>query len=327
MVTYMSGRTVMVTGGAGFIGSNLVDRFLAQGDDVVAVDTAPTARNLATAPHRAPGRFRLARVDVTEAVGVDAIVAATRPELICHLAAQINVRASVADPLHDANVNVVGTVAVLEAARRHGVRKVVFATSGGCIYGEPDERHLPIPETYPGHAHSPYGAAKRAADEYLRTYGTLYGLAWTSLALSNVYGRRQDPAGEAGVVAMFLDRMLADAPVTINGDGRQTRDFVHVDDVTDAFVRAAHLGDGQRINIGTGRRTSVNELCETMLRLTGSSSPVRHGPPQPGDLRHSSLDRRRARQALGWAPTISLVEGLRDTIAWTRSAAPVVVSP
>lgn len=206
--------TVLVTGGAGFIGSHLVDRLLAEGRRVVVVDDLSTGKleNLAEARISAHGRFEFHRLDLLDNA-FDAIVAKHLPQVIFHLAAQMNVRASVIDPFHDARVNVLGTLAVLEAARRHGVRKVVFTTSGGCIYGEPAEHELPVREAYPGYAHSPYGASKRCGEEYLRTYRSLYGVKWTSLALANVYGPRQDPLGEAGVVAIFSERMLAGLPV------------------------------------------------------------------------------------------------------------------
>ncbi|MBW3577507.1 MAG: GDP-mannose 4,6-dehydratase [Actinobacteria bacterium] len=314
---------MLVTGGAGFIGSNLVDRLLAEGRDVVVVDDLSTGRlaNLAAARAHGGGRFEFQRLDITSGA-LEAVVDKHRPDVIMHLAAQMNVRASVADPQHDARVNILGTIEVLEAARRYGTRKVVFATSGGCVYGEPPEEELPIPEDHLGYAHSPYGASKRSAEDYLRTYRELYGLAWTSLALSNVYGPRQDPYGEAGVVAMFTDQMLASQPAVIYGDGEQTRDFVYVDDVVHAFVLAMERGDDARFNIGTGERTSVNQLFRALAAATDYPHDPVHAPERPGELRHNALDCRKAAQGLGWKPWTTLEEGLAATLQGAADATP-----
>jgi UDP-glucose 4-epimerase len=313
--------TVLVTGGAGFIGSNLVDRLLADGRRVVVVDdlSSGSLANLNEARAASPGNFEFQRLELTSGA-LDRVVERHRPEVILHLAAQMNVRASVEDPVRDAMVNVVGTIRVLEAARRHDVRKVVFATSGGCIYGEPAVEDLPVPETAPGLAHSPYGASKRSAEEYLHTYEALYGLAWTSLALSNVYGPRQDPAGEAGVVAIFTERMLAGLPCTIYGDGEQTRDFVFVDDVVHAFVLAMDRGDGERFNIGTSERTSVNQLFRGLAAATGYDREPVYAPERPGELRHNAVDARKAAQGLDWKPWTTLEEGLAATLKWAAAA-------
>lgn len=309
--------TVLVTGGAGFIGSNLVDRLLAEGRRVVVIDDLSTGRlsNLDEARRAAPGSLEFQRMDVTSD-SVDPLVERHRPEVIVHLAAQMNVRASVDDPLHDARVNVLGTVNLLEAARRHDVRKVVFATSGGCIYGEPGVDELPVTEDHPGHAHSPYGASKRSGEEYLRTYQSLYGLDWTSLAFANVYGPRQDPAGEAGVVAIFTERMLAGQPCTIYGDGEQSRDFVYVDDVVHALALAMDRGDNDRFNIGTGERTSVNQLYRALAAATNYSHEAVYAPEREGELRHSAVAIRKAADGLGWKPWTMLEEGLASTLAW-----------
>ena len=311
-------ETVLVTGGAGFIGSNLVDRLLAEGRRVVVVDdlSTGTLANLADARAAAPGAFEFQRLDITSDA-LEQVVERHRPDVVMHLAAQMNVRVSVEQPVHDAMVNVVGTVRVLEAARRHGVRKVVFATSGGCIYGEPPEEALPVPEDTGGAGHSPYGASKRCGEEYLRTYGILHELPWTSLALSNVYGPRQDPAGEAGVVAIFTERMLADRPCTIYGDGEQSRDFVYVDDVVHAFVLAMERGDGERFNIGTGERTTVNQLFRALAAATGYDREPVHAEPREGELRHNAVDVAKAARELRWKPWTPLEEGLAETLAWT----------
>jgi len=310
---------VLVTGGAGFIGSALVDRLLAEGHAVTVVDDLSTGSlaNLETARADREADFTFHRLGIT-GDGLEEVVDRSAPELVFHLAAQMDVRRSVADPVFDATVNVLGTVRLLEAARRHGVSKVVFATSGGCIYGEPEESALPIDERYDGHPHSPYGAGKRGVEEYFHTYEALYGLRWTSLALGNVYGPRQDPAGEAGVVSIFGGRMLRGEPVTIYGDGRQTRDFVFVDDVVDAFVRAMGAGDGMRLNIGTGQRTSIRELFDELAAITGYERAPTFAPERPGELRHIALDTSAAAQALGWKPWTTLREGLSATVDWLR---------
>ena len=310
---------VLVTGGAGFIGSNLTDRLLEEGHEVTVVDDLSTGKlhNLHQARRNPDLPLSFQRVDITS-TALERVVAKAEPEVVLHLAAQIDVRRSVEDPVHDAMVNLVGTVNVLEASRRHGVRKIVITSSGGCIYGEPDEADLPISETYDGHPESPYGASKRAVEEYLYAYEALYGLRWTSLALANVFGRRQDPRGEAGVVSMFGGRMLAGEPVTIYGDGEQTRDFVFVDDVVHAFVLAMDRGDGSRFNIGTGERTTVNALFAALAELTGYDQPAQYGPERHGELRHISLDTRLAAAELGWKPWTTLTEGLSETVAWLR---------
>jgi UDP-glucose 4-epimerase len=312
---------VLVTGGAGFIGSNVVDRLLAEGHAVTVVDDLSTGKlaNLSQARRDPDLPLTFQRVDITSDA-LQRVVAKAEPEVICHLAAQIDVRRSVADPVHDAMVNVVGTVGLLEAARRHGVGKVVFTTSGGCIYGEPGLTDLPVAEGYDGHPHSPYGASKRGVEEYLHTFAALYGLRWTSLALANVYGPRQDPWGEAGVVSMFGGRMLAEEKVTIFGDGEQTRDFVFVADVVDAFVAALERGDGCRINIGTGEQTSVNTLFATLAELAGYDRRATYAEERAGELRHIALDVRRAAEELGWKPAVSLREGLAATLDWLRAS-------
>jgi UDP-glucose 4-epimerase len=310
---------VLVTGGAGFIGSTLVDRLLADGHEVTVVDDLSTGKlgNLAAARRDPDLPLSFQRLDITSDA-LDRAVAQAEPEIVAHLAAQIDVRHSVADPVHDAMVNVIGTVRLLDACRRTNVEKVIMATSGGCIYGEPAAEELPVAEDYPGHPHSPYGASKRGVETYLHTYEALYGLRWTSLALGNVFGPRQDPFGEAGVVSIFAGRMLAGEPVTIYGDGEQTRDFVFVDDVVHAFVLAMSRGDGLRCNIGTGHATSVNHLFAEMADLTGYDREAVYGPARTGELDHIALDTRRAQAELGWKPWSTLREGLAATVEWIR---------
>jgi UDP-glucose 4-epimerase len=312
----MSERPVLVTGAAGFIGSNLTLRLLEDGRRVIGVDDLSTGSlsNLAEARGRHSGRFEFDRLDIRQG-GLEPLVKRHRPEVIYHLAAQVDVRRSVADPMHDASVNVLGTLAVLEAARQSEVRKVVYASSIGS-YGEPDISELPVDESFQTAALSPYGASKRMAIEYLRTYEHLYGLAWTVLTISNVYGPRQTTSGEGGVVATLIGRMLAGEPCTITGDGEQTRDLVFVDDVVHAFALARDRADGQRLMIGTGERTSINQLFRALAAATGyDHDPVRV-PAVAGEIRHSSVDPRLASQELGWKPWTTLEEGLAATLAW-----------
>lgn len=310
---------LLVTGGAGFIGSQLVDCLLADGHEVTVVDDLSTGHlfNLQQARRTPDLPLRFQRLDITSDA-LERAVAKAEPEAVLHLAAQVDVRHSVADPIRDAMINVLGTVNLLEACRLHGVGKIVMATSGGCIYGEPPAEDLPLDEDYPGQPISPYGAGKRGVEAYLHAYEAMYGLRWTSLALANVFGPRQDPAGEAGVVAIFGRRMLDGLPVTIYGDGRQTRDFVFVNDVVEAFLLALEGGDGQRLNIGTGVRTSVRELYDELADLTGYDRAPELAPERLGELRDIALDTARARQSLGWKPATTLRDGLAETVAWLR---------
>jgi len=313
-------RTV-VTGGAGFIGSTLVDRLLVDGHDVVVLDDFSTGSetNLKAAGQTAGDRLRVARIDLRDDECIEAVAAADA-EVVFHLAAQADVRASVADPLNDAAVNVMGTIRVLEGARRSGVRKVVAAASGGTLYGDADVSLLPLTEKVAHRPESPYGGSKSAAGTYLRVYEALYGLSWTELALANVYGPRQDPHGEAGVVAIFAGRLLAGDPCTVFGTGDQTRDFVYVDDVAEAFVRASTRGDNLLCNIGSGIETSVNDLYVGMASTIGGPPEPARAPARSGELDRSALDSGLATEALDWRPAVDLAEGLRRTIDWFRQA-------
>ena len=309
----------LVTGGAGFIGSTLVDRLLAEGHAVDAVDDLSTGSlaNLSEArSNRGGGHdFTFHRLDIRSEQLAE-LVARRRPDVVYHLAAQADVRVSVARPAFDAEVNVIGTINVLEGARRAGARKVVFASSGGTIYGTVDPEDLPTRETHPQRPESPYGVAKKAAGDYLAAYRELYDLEFTALALANVYGPRQDPHGEAGVVAIFAGRLLRGEGCTIFGDGEQTRDFVFVDDVVDAFVRAADRGGGLLLNVGTGVETSVNGLYDTLARAAGVREPAHYAPPRAGELARSALDPGRAAIHLGWRPWTTVEEGSRATLDW-----------
>ncbi|EWM14717.1 NAD-dependent epimerase/dehydratase family protein [Kutzneria sp. 744] len=303
---------VMVTGGAGFIGSNLVDRLLRDGHEVVVIDDLRRGRK----ENLPCSAAELVEMDVTSP-HVDGVLAAFAPEVIFHLAAQIDVRLSVCRPVEDAQQNVLGALNVAEAARRHGARKIVFASSGGAIYGAPER--LPVAETAPIAPRSPYAAAKVSAEVYLNTYRRLHGLDCTHLALANVYGPRQHPFGEAGVVAVFAERLLAGRPTKVFGDGGNTRDYVYVDDVVDAFVTAAGtVGGGERYNIGTGIQTSDLELHTLVAKAVGSADAPEFAPSRLGDLRASALDATAAARDLGWRPTVGLDEGVQRTVDYFR---------
>ena len=312
----MSDRPVLVTGAAGFIGSNLVVRLLEDGRRVVGVDDLSTGSlsNLVEARERHAGRFEFNRLDLRQG-GLTALAERLRPEVVFHLAAQVDVRRSVEDPVTDAAINVLGTINVLEAARLSEARKVVYAGTIGS-YGEPDESQLPLDESFDAPALSPYGASKRTTLDYLRTYEALHGLDWTALTCANVYGPHQTTSGEGGVVATFVGRMLAGQPCTIFGDGEQSRDFVFVDDVVHALVLAADRASGERCNIGTGERVSVNQLFRALAAATGYEHEPVHAPARPGEIRHSCLDARHAGRVLDWKPWTTLEEGLAATLAW-----------
>jgi len=311
--------SVLVTGGAGFIGSHLVDRLVLAGHDVLVLDDLSSGRmnNLDHARRTPERHLRFQRCDLVDPSAAPLIIHA-KPEVVFHLAAQMSVRHSVEDPAHDATVNILGTIRLLEACRAAGTRKVVFASSGGTIYGEPPVDALPVGEGFDGHPGSPYGASKRAVEEYLHVYQTLYGLDWTSLALGNVYGPRQSPDGEAGVVSIFGARMLAGHGVTIYGDGTQTRDFVYIDDVVQAMMLAMQRGSRLRCNIGTARQVSVNELFAQLVELTGYDQEPYRAPARPGELAHIALDVRRAGRALEWRPWTELAQGLASTLEWLK---------
>ena len=310
----------LVTGGAGFIGSTLVDRLIGEGHEVVVLDdfSSGTRANLERAAEAGEDRLTVRELDIRdpETTGVVASVGA---EVVFHLAAQADVRVSVARPAFDAEVNVVGSLHVIEGARAGGARKVVFASSGGTIYGDPEPSALPVDELHSQHPISPYGVAKKVVGDYLHAFRVLHGLDYTALALANVYGPRQDPHGEAGVVAIFAGRLLAGEPCTVFGDGEQTRDFVFVDDVVDAFVRAADKGDGLIINIGTGVETSVNVLYATMARVAGVDRAAVLAPAREGEVPRSALDASRAAMQLGWKPWTDLAAGSAAVLDYFRT--------
>ncbi|HEX8958456.1 MAG TPA: NAD-dependent epimerase/dehydratase family protein [Solirubrobacterales bacterium] len=303
----------MVTGGAGFIGSNLVDALLARDDEVTVVDDLSTGRRENLAGALAAGA-RLAEQDIREGDALVELAAEARPEVVFHLAAQIDVRKSVADPAFDASINVGGTANVLEAARRAGSRRVVFTSTGGAIYGEGEGQELPLGEEAPLAPLSPYGQSKFAAEGYLALYERLHGLSGVALRLGNVYGPRQDPLGEAGVVAIFCGRLRNGERPTVYGDGRQTRDYIYVGDVVAAALAAAESEATGPINVGTGVETDVLELVERLGALGGGGFEPEFAPPRAGEVQRIAIDPARAEQELGWRAEVGLEEGLRLTL-------------
>jgi UDP-glucose 4-epimerase len=310
--------STLITGGAGFIGSHLVDAFLARGDRVEVLDDLSTGRE-----ENVPAGVELHRLDVRSEEAAR-LVAAGGFDLLVHQAAQIDVRRSVADPARDAEVNVVGSLNLLEAAVRGGVGRVLFASTGGAIYGEQD--YHPADEVHPARPVSPYGCAKLAVERYLFYYAVEKGLPSVALRYANVYGERQDPHGEAGVVAIFLDRLLAGERATIHGDGRQTRDYVHVADVVRANLAAADMAlpagkagaPFEIFNVGTAVESTVVELYGHLAAALGADREAQHGPAKPGEQRRSSVDPGRIRRELGVPEPLALAEGLRRTAEWFR---------
>lgn len=310
--------TVLVTGGAGFIGSHLCDRLLAEGHRVVAVDDLSTGRIANLSEARGYGHeFTFFNMDI-RADGMLSLFERHQPEVVLHTAAQPAVSTSMEQPVFDASVNVMGSLNILECARRTGVRKVVYAASGGTLYGDP--RKLPVKETALGAGRpvSPYAISKKVVVEYLVFYERYHGIEWTALALANVYGPRQDPKGEAGVIAIFSAAMLSGRAPTIFGDGNQSRDYVFVDDAVHAFALACDRGAGRLVNIGTSVETSVNGLYRMLAEITGFTGEPAHGPPRPGDLRRSVLDIALAEEILGWRPWTHLEDGLGETVAFMK---------
>jgi len=303
---------VLVTGGAGFIGSHVADRLLTDGHEVVVLDDLSTGRVEQLNP-----AARFYQMDI-QSPWLDELFKIERPEAVLHQAAQASVRRSVEDPGFDASVNVMGTVTLLQASVRHGVRRFLFASTGGAIYGDADV--IPTPEDYPALPVSPYGASKLAAEVYLRTFHALHGLSYAALRYANVYGPRQDPHGEAGVVAIFARRLVSADTARINGDGKQTRDFVYVGDVAEANARALTSDAVGAFNVGTGVETDIITIFQLLKRLTGNSQQDVHGPTLPGEQRRSVVDARKIQKVMGWRPQTSLEAGLDATVRYFRQA-------
>ncbi|MEC4890731.1 MAG: NAD-dependent epimerase/dehydratase family protein [Nitrospira sp.] len=301
---------VLVTGGAGFIGSHVVDRLVEEGHDVVVVD------NLSTGKRKNVNRAaNLYKADI-QSSRLERIFRNERPSVVIHLAAQVSVRKSVEDPAFDAQANILGTMNVVHQAVLHGARKVVFSSSGGAIYGE--QEIYPAPESHPTNPLSPYGISKLCGEHYVSYFERTSGIQTVCLRYANVYGPRQDPEGEAGVVAIFIQKILNNEQPIINGNGRQTRDFVFVDDVVEANLAVM----GQQIkgvyNVGTGVETSINELFRMVADYTGASSKEVHGPAKKGEQQRSLVDSSKIRQELGWEVKVDLAEGLKRTVAYFR---------
>jgi UDP-glucose 4-epimerase len=306
----------LVTGGAGFIGSNLVDALVRRGDEVTVVDDVSTGKrhNLNQALSHANGR--LIELDIRDAEAVTAAVEEARPEAVFHLAAQIDVRKSVADPANDSRINVEGTVNVLKAAHAHGVRRFVNTSTGGAIYGE--GQIVPAPEDHPVAPEAPYGLSKFCAEQYCELFTRLHGLSTVSLRYGNVYGPRQDPLGEAGVIAIFCGKLLEGGTPTIFGDGLQVRDYIYVSDVVDANLKAAETQTTGAVNIGTGVETTVLDLVEALKPHADGDFSAEHAPERPGEVRRIALDATKAKQELGWEAQVGLQDGLERTLASLR---------
>ena len=304
---------ILVTGGAGFIGSNVVDRFVALGHEVAVFDNFSSGvREFVNA------KARLFEGDLTDAAAVESCLAEFRPEVVDHHAAQIDVRKSVEDPIHDARTNILGALALLQSCTRHQVRKFVYASTGGALYGE--GRTLPATEDHPVNPESPYGVSKHTLEHYLFLWKLLHGLDYTVLRYPNVYGPRQNPHGEAGVNAIFIGLMLHGKRPKIFGTGDQVRDYLYVGDVVDANVIALENGSGEMLNLGTGVGTSVNDIVRELNAILGTRLDPIHEPPRAGEVQRIYLDATRAKQVLGWAPKVSFRDGLTRTVEWSKSA-------
>ncbi len=302
---------ILVTGGAGFIGSHIADRYIGQGHEVMVIDRQVSDRRENLNP-----KARVEQADLTDFARVTKILETFRPEIVNHHAAQADVRLSVADPVQDAQQNILASINLFEQAARCGTRRVIFASSGGAGYGE--QETFPAPETHPSRPESPYGISKVTAEMYLYYYGLQKRFRYTVLRYANIYGPRQNHHGEAGVVAIFATRMLRGEPLVINGDGLQTRDYVYVDDVVEANDLVTARDTDGIFNIGTGTETDVLTIYRTLARLSGYAAPEKHAPAKAGEQRRSVLDPSRIGRALGWKPTVDIQEGLRRTMDWYR---------
>ncbi len=302
---------ILVTGGAGFIGSNLADRLAEEGHQLVVIDDLSSGKR-----DQVPAAANFYQMEL-DSRWLDRVIEREKPEAVCHLAAQISVRKSVEDPVFDARVNILASIGLIEACRTHGVKRFVFTSTGGAIYGDADQ--IPTPETYPAAPVSPYGTSKLCVEHYLHCFRELYGFSSAALRLANVYGPRQDPHGEAGVVAIFSRALLEGRAATINGDGLQTRDYVYVGDVVEAFVLALRSDAQGSFNVGTGVETDVVELHRLVAAAARSVAAPKFGPPRPGEQKRSSIDASRIRSELGWEPRVPLADGIGMTVDYFRS--------
>ena len=302
---------IIITGGAGFIGSNLVDALLTQGHHVVVIDDLSFGKG--SNVNRAAKFYK---ADIKNRKIIENIFQKEKPRAVFHLAAQMNVRHSVLDPVFDAQVNVLGALNIVESAVKNKVKKFIFASTGGAIYGE--AKQIPTPEDYPVSPISPYGVAKLAVEKYLHYYYQVFDLNYIALRYANVYGPRQNPHGEAGVVAIFINKMLHKENLTVNGSGRQTRDYVFVNDVVKANILALKNKKVGTYNVGTGKETNVNQIFKEMNYYFGNRFKVNHGPVQKGEQMRSCLDWRKIRCEFGWKPEIDLVSGIKRTIEWFK---------
>jgi len=302
---------VLITGGAGFIGSNVADGLLEKNYKVIIVDNLSNGKK-----ENIPQGAKFYRCDIRDKKLYD-IFKAEKPAVIIHNAAQLSVRVSVEDPLMDADINIIGGLNVINACRIYNVEKIIFASSGGTVYGE--QKYFPADEKHPTHPISPYGAAKLATENYLYYFYNAYGLKYISLRYANIYGPRQDPYGEAGVVAIFSSKMIEGKSAVINGDGLQTRDYVYVGDAVDANLRAIESGFVGPLNIGTGRETTVVRLFNILKKVSGKASiEEAHGPSREGEQRRSQLSSELAGKMLGWQSKVSIEEGLKLTYHWFK---------
>ncbi len=305
---------IVVTGGAGFIGSHVCDAFIQNGHEVYALDNLSSGKKENLDP-----KITLVVADIRSADAAQ-LIADVKPDAICHLAAQMDVRKSVEDPRFDAEANILGMLNLLEAAQKAKVKKVIFSSTGGAIYGEQDL--FPAPESHATRPISPYGVSKAAGELYLGYYFAQYKLPYVALRYANVYGPRQNPHGEAGVVAVFSQRLVAGKPCTIFGDGKQTRDFVFGPDVARANYLAFEKDFVGAVNIGTGAETDINQLYAHLSAAAGVSTPATHAPGKPGEQKRSCITPALAEKVLGWKPTVDLAEGLKQTIAYFRERKP-----
>ncbi|TFG78261.1 MAG: NAD-dependent epimerase/dehydratase family protein [Thermodesulfobacteriales bacterium] len=299
---------ILVTGGAGFIGSWVSRAFLKEGHEVVIIDDLSTGKE-----ENLPSGAKFIKCDIRDFDTVEKIISDFKPEIVDHHAAQIDVRKSVDNPMHDAEINIVGTLHLIESSLRHGVKKFIFASTGGAIYGEPEV--IPADEKTDPFPISPYGTSKYAVEKYLGYYNYVHGFEYVALRYANVYGPRQNPHGEAGVIAIFCNRILSGSPCTVFGDGGQTRDYVYVEDVAKANLQSLSAPFGS-YNIGTGIETSVNDLISELKKSSGTDFEVNYGEQRPGEVQSISLEASQAEKILGWKPNVNLAEGIQKTWNW-----------